>query len=147
MKGNIIYGGECPPTGVSSDIYPRKRLLDYLLIRNIFSYFYKVRIITIIFSFYILILSLLPCGDKSDCKDNSASHIEYGTTDHSDHPQDSETCSPFCICVCCGQTINFLSFQQLAFNINPVSEKQIIFYRQSVLQEITSAIWQPPKIS
>jgi hypothetical protein len=62
------------------------------------------KVFTLIFSFYLLALAVMPCSDKDDCKYLSADQSTFTTTDHSDHDSDTEHCSPFCMCACCGQT-------------------------------------------
>jgi len=105
---------------------------------------------SIILSIYILVLSCLPCGDVEDCKVVDYDKIAFSETNHSTHQEDTETCSPFCICACCGTNIvlNF-SFSPLISEIEQcfLSEKvKVNFYNTSFISDFYGNIWQPPKI-
>lgn len=95
-----------------------------------------------ILSLYILALSLAPCGDSEDCKENMQMIV---AEDHSDHEHQSENCSPFCTCNCCSVQVvpaktNVFS---LVLNFQNHNGSQFI---PSMLQEIPLSIWQPPQI-
>ena len=109
--------------------------------------FDPVKVFTLIFSFYILALSCMPCSDKDDCNYMSADQSTFATTDHSDHDSDTENCSPFCMCACCGQSFSssFASYS-LALHV-PVSLDKFPIYNASFVSEVYLSIWQPPKIS
>ncbi|MGZ4034745.1 MAG: DUF6660 family protein, partial [Bacteroidia bacterium] len=62
------------------------------------------KILTLLFSFYILTLSCMPCCDKDDCKFPNANQQTLVCTDHSSQHNESGCCSPFCVCACCGQS-------------------------------------------
>jgi len=106
-----------------------------------------VKLFTLIFSFYLLALAVLPCSDKEDCKYMGSEQTTFSTTDHSDHEQDTEHCSPFCMCACCGQTCGFIYYQtDLGLNF-PTTSQKIVVYQSSFVSEVSFSIWQPPKIS
>ena len=113
-----------------------------------------MKISTYIFTFYMLTLSLVPCGDGGGGIVELIKHLNGIEHHHvSDHQQHSkgcgdDTCTPFCVCNCCSMTINvptianltevplkFISGTTLAYNSN--------FYPSGYL----SSIWQPPKFS
>jgi hypothetical protein len=103
--------------------------------------------LTLIFSFYILALSCMPCSDKDDCNYMSADQSTFATTDHSDHDSDTENCSPFCMCACCGQSCIFTHFQA-DFGLNfPTVAQKVSVYKATFSSEVSFSIWQPPKIS
>ncbi|MBK9554240.1 MAG: hypothetical protein IPO47_00140 [Bacteroidetes bacterium] len=58
----------------------------------------------ILFSGYLIVLSCLYCNDKQTCAVSDTSVVAGSAGAHDDHEQDTENCSPFCICACCGQT-------------------------------------------
>ncbi|MBK6819564.1 MAG: hypothetical protein IPH78_07780 [Bacteroidetes bacterium] len=105
------------------------------------------KVLTLLFSFYLLALAVMPCSDKDDCKYMSADQSTYTTTDHSDHDSDTENCSPFCMCACCGQTFSssFTNYS-LALHV-PVSVEKFPLYNASFASEVYLSIWQPPKLS
>jgi hypothetical protein len=92
-------------------------------------------------------LSCLPCSDKDDCTYKAAEQSALTTTDHSNHTNDTENCSPFCMCACCGQFCSFYHNQtDLALNI-PTTSKKLAIYQVSYFSDVCFSIWQPPKIS
>ena len=99
------------------------------------------------FAFYILTISLLPCTDTADCND----HNLVAEIDNSNHQKDSnntEQCSPFCICSCCGITTVQLQIPLLTFtnHIYFAKVKQTIFYQLYTPTNNYNNIWQPPKV-
>jgi hypothetical protein len=98
-----------------------------------------------------MLLSCLPCGDEKDC--NMARAVEQVAIkiDHPDQQNDTESCSPFCICACCGSTIVF-SFQSVPlitehlFSFLP-STQRLIGYYGLFFSNYYGNIWQPPKTS
>jgi hypothetical protein len=90
----------------------------------------------------------MPCADTAEkcLKSNEATTSQTGN--HKESQEHNETCSPFCICACCGH--------QAAFNIFPASikyikpfkaEKQTPVYNQNIVSAYYGNIWQPPKLS
>lgn len=100
---------------------------------------------SLIFSFYLLGISCLPCGDKKEC--NSKSDTTYSApVSHSKHNHD-ENCTPFCSCSCCAtfvslKAIAFYKFPKL-FTISLVYPVYDVTYRS----QVASSVWQPPKLS
>lgn len=105
------------------------------------------QVLTLIFSFYILALSCMSCSDKDDCNYMSNDQSKFATTNHSDHDSDTENCSPFCMCACCGQSCSFTHFQtDLSQNFPTVAQK-VSVYKAFFSSKVSFSIWQPPKIS
>jgi hypothetical protein len=91
-------------------------------------------------------LSFLPCADR-DCKQIDNSNKQFITTNHEQHEDGQEDCSPFCICDCCGQITNFsLDFVQLDFYL-PSLKQTFPVYSVSFQSETFFNIWQPPKLA
>ncbi|MEP7197183.1 MAG: DUF6660 family protein [Saprospiraceae bacterium] len=106
------------------------------------------RALIILFSFYLLALGVIPCSDKDDCKYQSTELIMSNSTDHSDHDSDTENCSPFCMCDCCGQTFSCNPFFNYSLSLSvPISLEKFPIYKTSFVSEVYLSIWQPPKIS
>ncbi|WP_416233534.1 DUF6660 family protein [Arcicella sp. LKC2W] len=108
-----------------------------------------MKFFSVIFSFYILILSLLPCNDTEDCKILNNGKENFAQIDHHNHQADTESCSPFCICACCGSIIVF-SFQCPILTIKDTSffplNARIIIKNDSFASNFHGNIWQPPQI-
>jgi len=108
----------------------------------------KLRIF--ILAFFILALSLLPCSDYAPFSHTDEQPtIAYNNTDHHDdsHAQQSDLCSPFCTCNCCGRTIaTFLAFDVFVPNVpTGIQKANDIFYKAPDYYNALDAIWQPPK--
>ena len=101
----------------------------------------------IIFPFYLLILTCMPCADN--CYDEvQPTQTTISTTDtHSHNDTEKESCSPFCICSCCSIPVSisspilFPSAIIIAQSINKFSNYTFSF------QSVQFNIWQPPKLS
>ncbi|HUM45753.1 MAG TPA: hypothetical protein PLD84_02420 [Chitinophagales bacterium] len=100
-----------------------------------------------LFSIYILALSVVPCNDPHECE-NNGQLVFLSAPDHSDHSHETESCSPFCICSCCG-TQSISQFVQDCFGNNfPVTaSKAHSIYSSVFIVDFFAAIWQPPKIA
>lgn len=102
----------------------------------------------IIFSIFIMYLSISPCCDSGDCKNVSESHQTFNSQNenHEQHHQDA--CSPFCICSCCGNhlvNINFVSRQAIHIVFVELKERKITPYTFQFTSDFEANIWQPPK--
>lgn len=106
-----------------------------------------MKIFIFIFSFYLIVLAIVPCNDKDNCRYQDKEHSLYKVTDHSDHDSDTEHCSPFCICACCGHSINNIFYASTIYSLKPVVEEIFPIYYTSFFSEVYLSIWQPPKIS
>ncbi len=103
-----------------------------------------MKLFHILLSIYILALSSLSCTDVDDI------HAKKVTSEISSgqpaNPHEDETCSPFCICTCCGSMAVHFSEK------TPVSPTEFVFSNFSFSQEndvidISFSVWQPPKIA
>ncbi len=102
-----------------------------------------------IFSIFLLILSVLPCNESVECYDISKTIISQ-TDSHNNHTHETDQCTPFCICTCCGVYFFQIQTPFLSSKENVVvldNEKLKTVYSFFYKQNISSKIWQPPKIS
>jgi len=99
-----------------------------------------------IMSFYLLGLSCIPCGDREDCNARPEQTISV-STNHQEHKNPIEACTPFCSCSCCPAS----AFYQPLSHFNVVKTVfQSLKYpvnNSSFCSEVSFSIWQPPKIS
>lgn len=92
----------------------------------------------------MVLLSALPCSDDLENKE-----FTKGTSTRVAHEQDdcnTESCSPICLCTCCGQSVVGPTF--IAFEVKiPIIEleNKNSNYPFS-LGRIAQNIWQPPKL-
>lgn len=104
-----------------------------------------MRAIVIILSCYILAISAIPCSDGfNECESTQATHETHN------HGNDqTDQCSPFCVCACCGTVVTLKMFRvstQVAKL--PIKEKQKFPVKEfDFTSNFYKNIWQPPKIS
>lgn len=97
----------------------------------------------IILSAYILSLACIPCADAK-----SADMSKELVSQQQDHFQHIDSCTPFCICNCCGSQI-FNSTVLDSFNIEksiPTIGSKIIEYQFDFSSHFFASIWQPPQL-
>ena len=101
----------------------------------------------LIFSFYILVLSVLPCTDKEECNEPIQTNISSNTK-HENHNHDKEHCSPFCTCACCGTNISFTSFTAFQIIERPVFNSSMSYslFNEYIKSNFFGNIWQPPQL-
>lgn len=115
---------------------------------NLIAYICKVKLLTIIFSFYLLVLPLLPCMDDDTC--SKISQItSVVKASHSDQKESQENCNPFCNCMCCSNiaTPNFVQYKTVTAKNNDVDTVHSFYQNISLPSDFFGNIWEPPKIS
>lgn len=117
-----------------------------MISKFIFTTFVKLKCSSLIFSLYIFVQTCLPCGDLDECN-----VIEIGQNmelahERSDPEHESENCTPFCICSCCGSHVNKAVTEFPFPKIEHYTKKAVPFYQVSFYSQYTGKIWQPPKI-
>ncbi|MBC7426507.1 MAG: hypothetical protein H7321_08220 [Bacteroidia bacterium] len=101
----------------------------------------------ILFSLYILTLSVWTCSDSDNECMKDADKTELAST-HTHHNDSDDTCSPFCTCTCCGQIITINYFSSAIKNITTYSTSvKMQVYTESFISLYEGKIWQPPKLS
>jgi len=95
----------------------------------------------------MLVLSSLPCGDTDECNENNPAPIATKASSHDRHDDDTENCTPFCICACCATAIIYqplaafkISAKLFPTIYNPAPETDYV-------SQVSVAIWQPPKVT
>jgi hypothetical protein len=104
-----------------------------------------VKWISTILSIMFLLLSCLPCADMEG-NDFSQTLVEKSTSEHN---QENDTCSPFCICNCCSSQV--FAFDTTICNldfvvIKKIAENKIPEYKSILTSNFYGSIWQPPQI-
>lgn len=102
-----------------------------------------MKILTFILSFYVLVLTAIPCVDVP--KDNSVNKYELANTSSDHHENDTDLCSPFCTCVCCVSPI--LNNSTIQFTYAFIAQKLIVENNNSFVSSLFITIWQPPKLN
>ena len=114
------------------------------LFHNILTYICRVKILAVILSMYVLVLSCLPCRNDA-CHVLNNGKISTSQTNYTDH---QESCSPFC--ACCGSIISFGFHFPVSVPDNQTSfftqRVKNILHDDSFFSNFYGNIWQPPKI-
>lgn len=107
-----------------------------------------MKFFTVIFSIYILALSVMPCSDAyNDCKDNT--EFADNSQSHNHKSDTNDFCSPFCTCTCCSVSANpnFAPFSIEVKKLVAVSKLSFQNREFFLASNFYGNIWQPPKIS
>ena len=87
-------------------------------------------------------LSLMPCTDLGLIED-TANVAEV----HDHQHDDADSCSPFCICACCGVVYNFEFNQVVLPEVAVQIDKKFPNYASNLYSNEFLFIWKPPKVS
>jgi hypothetical protein len=94
-----------------------------------------------ILSFYLILLSVMPCCAFDDCPDDKT---ELAAS-HENGDDDCGNCSPFFSCEGCATAT--ISFEPAAFEMMPLENSPVYTsYIQSPLPSVDYDFWQPPKL-
>lgn len=105
-----------------------------------------MKLVCLILSFYVLLLSAKPCCADNDCqvkipkKKELASKVPV-------KEKECPGCSPF---FTCGSCVGFIVAKVFKINSPIVPENQIQYhtvYQQPYIEKVALSIWLPPKIS
>jgi hypothetical protein len=110
-----------------------------------FYYIYELKLLCLIFSLYVLLLSAKPCCSEDICQGKKGVEKELACKNSSDE-KECKGCSPF---FSCGSCTGFIVAKNIAYTFALIFENSVkrhITYLQPCLQEPLLAIWQPPKI-
>lgn len=107
-----------------------------------------MKLFTLIFSIYLLVLSCVPCADKDECISNLKKEVPTSAShQHNKKNIENGSCTPFCSCSHCPASAFFQSVikksaPKLFVLISRYSEYKISFSSNKI-----ASIWQPPKLS
>ena len=103
-----------------------------------------MKMIALLLSIYIFALNIAPCADFV-ATDYDDAKTEMSQTVDSDHQhQDSDLCSPFCICQCCHISAIHLQFVDLKLDITLISTQDFL-YLNGIEKDFPTSILQPPR--
>lgn len=94
---------------------------------------------------YILLLSFLPCADSRECTAPAETRIS-ALSGHEGHQHAQESCTPFCMCACCGTTV--ILQQAVFFPVTPtvVPQRRMVPGNTAFQSYDFGAVWQPPQL-
>ncbi len=107
--------------------------------------------LSIILALYILLLSLLPCGDVIMALDDITT-VENITLEENDHQHSNncndDPCSPICGCSCCSIVMDYPVGIDIDLILPPIPFFELPCSLNSKIGILsTFDIWQPPKYS
>lgn len=105
-----------------------------------------MKLVAILFGFYMAILAILPCQDKKDIASEIAFHSSIQKAHSGADKCGLETCSPFCICACCS-TVRALQQHVVSKHLEKPVFRIYAELLTPALQQASISIWQPPQIS
>jgi len=104
--------------------------------------FVEMKFLTFILSIYILALNLAPCEDFTVLNNEVKTEISQAF-DHDN--QDTDLCTPFCICQCCHVNVMQLKLVNVTFDTTSIST-QDFFFLTGLEKNFTTSILQPPRV-
>ena len=99
-----------------------------------------------ILSLFMLCMSCMPCGDRTDCNVKAPTTIT-AADDHQQHNHEEETCSPFCSCACCAASVYQTVFFKIPTPKISFRAEKYASYQTAFTTELSCSIWQPPQLS
>ncbi|WP_353959039.1 DUF6660 family protein [Mucilaginibacter myungsuensis] len=106
-----------------------------------------MKCLAILFSFYMILLAVLPCRDMDDFGGSEKTFTTITKSHSADEKAGKETCTPFCTCACCSTVRTITPYHPtISICVQEVKQK---FGRPEVpaLLEQSLSVWQPPQIS
>lgn len=115
------------------------------IIQDIFVTFATyMKIFVIIFSFFLLAISLIPCDDSAPSRADSYQAVAYdqngGHQNH--HNAEGDGCSPLCSCQCCNVQVPVTAWQIFFEEIEFIQPESVYIRHHSDL--FPNTLLQPP---
>ena len=105
-----------------------------------------VKILCLILSVYVILLSTKPCCADNDCQAKLTAKKEL-TSNKTANEKDCYGCSPF---FTCGSCVGFIAARPFIISLPVITEDQIAYhnsYQQPHIETVILSLWLPPKIS
>ena len=112
----------------------------------------QMKLFASILAIMVFSLAVLPCSDEaSGEKEHHHSELDHSVNlehpphNHSDGTPDD--CPPFCVCECCGTTVELVDKVVLDDIDTPFYTTYSFYYSSSYSYNFSRGIWVPPSIS
>ncbi|WP_114790605.1 DUF6660 family protein [Niabella yanshanensis] len=109
-----------------------------------------MKLFTLVFSLYLMVVSLLPCSDaRNECNSSSGQSQVEQASNHNHQNDHNDICSPFCACTCCNIIAGFALQPIKAIDLKPglTGTLQYPVHSTFFISAYFGNIWQPPKIN
>lgn len=106
-----------------------------------------MKFFTLIFSFYLLALSVVPCSDSFNAGQNNQNEKTFSAS-HSHSTDSTDFCSSLCICNCCSSPV-IAKFQATSITITKITilpQVNFPLRELSFVSTYTGNVWHPPQI-
>lgn len=104
--------------------------------------FAAMRIAGYILTFYLALLSIIPCCAFDSCPEDKQTEQ---AANHENGDEDCGSCSPFFNCEGCASVS--INIDNLAFTLAPcLSQRIYTEFLQPFIPEVHYEFWQPPKL-
>ncbi|MFD1255332.1 DUF6660 family protein [Mucilaginibacter terrae] len=104
-----------------------------------------MKYVAAIFSFYFILLAVMPCQDKDDMGVILRNQASVQTEQSSANNAHQEACAPFCICSCCS-TPRHIPLQQVFTLFTQPCAQSFAEQKIPATQQQSLDIWQPPQL-
>jgi Na+/H+ antiporter NhaD/arsenite permease-like protein len=104
-----------------------------------------VKLLCLILSFYVVLLSLRPCCADNDCQAKIAAK-KHVNSKSSPKEKECQGCSPF---FACGTCVGFVITKPFMLDLKLVAETPVKIYadyQQPYVHQVSLSIWQPPQL-
>ncbi|SFX61730.1 hypothetical protein SAMN04487930_106175 [Cytophaga hutchinsonii ATCC 33406] len=90
----------------------------------------------------------MPCPDAITCQEMKSNN-SYSDKNHDHSEDETDLCSPFCVCSCCGCSGFLLTIAKIYFKdeVKINTPFFVFFYRSEFISSYYYSFWQPPKIA
>ena len=102
-----------------------------------------MKVICVFLTILMLHLSIVPCMDQHDAKDNVIGSVLKVTQKE----EQRDTCSPFCSCNCCQNVMFSILIYDIPISVQIPTKMNIAHFVCDFISSEYSFIWQPPKIA
>ncbi|MDX5420033.1 MAG: hypothetical protein LPK09_12525 [Hymenobacteraceae bacterium] len=108
--------------------------------------FVEMKIVAVIFSFFLFWTALLPCTDKIMDSHEHLPNITDVADTTGESPFHEDTCPLFCSCGCCATFTIAIEPAYLVFRIPVIPQSKPLIYPELSEIKIASAWWHPPRL-
>ena len=107
-----------------------------------------MKFLTLIFSIYLLALSIVPCSDAFNAGQNDKENVTFSAA-HDHSTENADFCSSFCICNCCTSPVisKFQAYHLPIPIIKIFPEQKFPIRKLSFISVYTGNTWHPPQIT
>lgn len=103
-----------------------------------------MRFFSFIFIIIVLVLNLVPCADVHEST-HEGTRVTVASHEHPSDNAVEDACTPFCHCSCCAASAVVRLTTTLKTPFNSFKTAAIL-YMEGSYADVSTSIWQPPKL-